>query len=463
LKRNRTRQHNHHPKRRKGYSLSLILFLSFSLFALVIIVLCGVIQNSLLVRQYREQTERQLREVGSSLTEQVNGKPWSKDRLTDGSEVLPETDEDFTQIAADLVSKLKESETRELVCEYNSRLYVYISSVNTEGGVQYILVTRSPQSINTLSQELQVRTFIMGLFAMVLSFVVSGIVTMLITKPVMEISDKAKQFARGDYDIQFKENYYCTELTELSDALDYAREEISKADKMQKELIANVSHDFKTPLTMIKAYASMIREISGSDPEKRNAHTQVILDECDRLTALVNDVLDISKLRSGISELNMSVFNLSEFTFGVVDKFGYLVETQGYHFDLEIEDELYTRADREKIGQVLYNLVGNAVNYTGEDKKVTVRLYRKGNVSRFEVADTGNGIPDDELSGIWDRYYRSSETHKRPVKGTGLGLSIVKTTLDRHEFRFGVLSSVGKGSCFWVEFPLPEDETPVQE
>ena len=215
-----------------------------------------------------------------------------------------------------------------------------------------------------------------------------------------------------------------------------------------------MTHDLKTPLTMIKAYASMIQEISGGDPEKRAKHTQVIIDESDRLTALVNDILNLSKIRSGMDTLKLQTFNLSEFIHTVLERFGYLTEKMGYTMERDIEDELYTEADMEKIEQVVYNLVGNAVNYTGEDKKIGVALKRTENGKiRFSVSDTGKGIPPEEISTIWDRYYRSSETHKRPIKGTGLGLSIVKTILIKHNFEYGVESEVGKGSTFYVLFP----------
>ena len=204
---------------------------------------------------------------------------------------------------------------------------------------------------------------------------------------------------------------------------------------------------------MIKAYASMIQEISGDNPEKREKHTQVIIDETDRLTALVNDILKMSKIRSGMDTLKEEEFNLSEFIHTVVERFGFLTETQNYTLTREIEDELYTRADPDKIEQVIYNLIGNAVNYTGEDKKITVALRRQGDHIRFSVTYTGKGIPPDECATIWDRYYSSAETHKRPIKGTGLGLSIVKTILVKHGFRYGVESEVGTGSTFFVDFP----------
>ena len=228
---------------------------------------------------------------------------------------------------------------------------------------------------------------------------------------------------------------------------------------MQQEVIANVSHDFKTPLTMIKAYASMIREISGDDKEKRDAHAKIIIDESDRLTALVLDLLDISKLRAGFGADERTVFNLSEEVYRVAERFDYLKDTAGYQIETEVESDLYISANRARTEQVLYNLIGNAVNYTGQDKKVKVRLFVKGQNLRFEVVDSGVGIKQEEIPTIWDRYYRSSETHKRPVKGTGLGLSIVKGILEAHGYPFGIESEEGKGSVFWVEFfPAPKEE-----
>ena len=149
------------------------------------------------------------------------------------------------------------------------------------------------------------------------------------------------------------------------------------------------------------------------------------------------------------------VFNLTEFLYGFINKFEYLQETQGYKLMVDVGANLYTRADEEKIGQVIYNLLGNAVNYTGEDKTVYITL--KSNLSgdriKLTIKDTGRGISKDEISDIWDRYYRLKETHSRPVKGTGLGLNIVKVILQNHSFDFGVNSEPGKGSEFWVDFP----------
>ena len=172
------------------------------------------------------------------------------------------------------------------------------------------------------------------------------------------------------------------------------------------------------------------------------------------VSSLVNDILNLSKIRSGMDSLKLEMLNLSEFVHTVIERFDYLVEANDYTIERNIEDELYTEADVDKLEQVVYNLIGNAVNYTGEDKRITVSLKRiEGGSIRLSVTDTGKGIPPEEIKTIWDRYYRSSETHKRPIKGTGLGLSIVKTILEKHGFDFGAESEVGKGSTFYVIFP----------
>ena len=334
--------------------------------------------------------------------------------------------------------------------------YVYGSEISLyEDSQVYLYVSTSLDLIETVRHETMVRMVLVAVFVFILSFAVASAVAGWITKPITEMSRKARKLARGDFGVDFHDVDYSEEMLGLADALNFARDELSKTDAMQKELIANVSHDFKTPLTMIKAYASMIKEISGDIPEKREKHAQVIVDEADRLTSLVADLLDLSKIRSGIDVLQLAEIDMSAYVEEILRRFDYLKETQGYRFDVDVEEGLYTRADEVKIGQALYNLIGNAINYTGEDKRVAVSLKKSGdNVFRFAVKDTGEGIKPEELATIWERYYRSSEMHKRPVKGTGLGLSIVKTVLEKHGFIFGVESQEGKGSVFYVDFPL---------
>lgn len=463
---------------RSGRSLNLVLWFAFSAFALLVVVIFVLVQNSLITRQYRESTLANITDArGRMITEIDNAQNASVLglRLTDiandyglsvylfyenGESALDFDDTDHRDLAEMLVEqKTKGGLPAFLVSQ---SVVSYAEEVSLEGRSTFLFVSASIEQYGDLAVSMQWLSLITALVAVVLAFVTSGFVAAFITKPVTEVTERAKELARGNYDLHFKKNYFCAELTELSEALDYARSEISKADTMQKELIANVSHDFKTPLTMIKAYASMIVEITGEDKKKRDANAKVIIDECDRLTLLVGDLLDLSKLRAGVNMGEKTVFNLSEEVYSVAERFSFLKETSGYVIETQIEDDLYTQANRERIDQVLYNLIGNAVNYTGEDKRVRVKLYKKGGNARFEVIDSGKGIPPEEVDTIWDRYYRSNKTHKRPVSGSGLGLSIVKNILLQHDCPFGVISEVGKGSCFWAEFAPPPDEKPAE-
>lgn len=463
------------PKLRTGRRLNLVLWLAFSVFALLLIVVYGLMQNVMMSRQFRESAAETLITAGGEITDllesdsdygsKVKGLLEISNRHGVGAYVLdgrgasafPElTDDCFPEIAERLRGEL-ENKNRILFDNENGEMS-FGAEVQTGSDTYYLYLTLPTVAINRYLGNFKWLSLVTGAFALVLAFVASGAVALLITKPVTEVTERAKELARGNYSLNFRKEYFCTEMTELSEALESARLEISKADGVQKELIANVSHDFKTPLTMIKAYASMIREISGEDKNKRDAHAQIIIDESDRLTALVGDLLDLSRLRAGMTDSVRTVFNLSEEVYRIAGRFDYLAETGGYKVETLVEEDIYTLACRERIEQVLYNLIGNAVNYTGEDKRVRVKLFRKEKGARFEVIDSGKGIPPEEVDTIWDRYYRSSGTHKRPVKGTGLGLSIVKSILLAQGCPFGVISEVGKGSCFWVEFPPPEEE-----
>jgi len=373
--------------------------------------------------------------------------------LENGFEEDLEIRDDFSEEVKTLLPKLRENGGKSVAYAGNGE-YVYGAVLLPyHGQDSFLYLCKSSVFTEGIIRQVTPRIFLVGVFVFLLSFAVSSSIAGMLLKPIVDMTEKTKRLARGDFEVDFLDGAYGGELFTLAKTLNYARDEISKADKMQKELIANVSHDFKTPLTMIKAYASMIREISGDIPEKRDKHAQVIEDEADRLASLVNDVLDLSKLRSGIDELKLTQFDVSAYLYDVLERFTYLSETQDYKFIVDVEEDLYTTADELKIGQVLYNLIGNAVNYTGEDKKVFVTLRREAQGIRFSVRDTGKGIKEEELSTIWERYYRSSETHKRPVKGTGLGLSIVKSILERHNFIFGVDSVEGAGSTFYVLFP----------
>ncbi len=477
--------------RRKQRSTS-IFFLLCSLFAgfsLIIVLMFGLTQQWMVKQSYKQEASYDVADKGEKISVALKQGPppafgennysgylrflsasfqvqavvldgngtviFPREPNVDGSAPEWETHYDFSAKLEILEANLSGDEDGVVVYEGDGE-YVYGERFMLYGDTPvYLHVGNSLELMETTLSRMGARILTIALFVVILSFAVSFALSGWLVGPITEMTKKAQALASGDFNVDFKGKEFGRELVELADSLNFARDELSKTDRMQKELIANVSHDFKTPLTMIKAYASMIVEISGDNPEKRNKHAGVIIEEADRLASLVSDVLDLSKIRSDIAQLKAESLDMSAYLDEILTRFSYLKEMQGYKFVVERDDGLCTFADKTKIGQALYNLIGNAVNYTGEDKTVYVALKKQDeDTFRFEVRDTGAGIKKEELGEIWDRYYRSSSAHKRPVSGTGLGLSIVKTILERHGFIFGVESEEGKGSTFYVVFPF---------
>lgn len=299
-------------------------------------------------------------------------------------------------------------------------------------------------TVATIRTQLVCVTFIMLVFALLLAFLISR----KISKPIIKFNKSAKELAMGNYDIKFDGKGY-REITELGGTLNYAAGELGKTEALRRDLIANISHDLRTPLTMITGYAEVMRDLPG---ENSPENVQVIIDEASRLTSLVNNVLDISKLESSAEDLKLSVFDLTESVRNILKRYKKLTGQEGYTIKFISDGHAFINGDELRVSQVIYNLVNNAINYTGPDKLIIVRQsMRKGRV-RIEVIDTGDGIDEEKLPLIWDRYYKVDKQHRRAAVGSGLGLSIVKTILEKHNALYGVQSAKGQGSIFWFEF-----------
>ena len=291
------------------------------------------------------------------------------------------------------------------------------------------------------------------IIAIILAFMISLYLSRKITQPLSNITESALRLGEGEYGIVFEGAHY-TEIIDLADTLSYTSLELAKTDNMQKDIIANVSHDLRTPLTMVISYAEMIRDLSGDDPEKRNAHLQVIIDEADRLNKLVGDLLEVSRMQSGDREINLSEFSLKNTIETFLQSYTGYVEQEGYKLVFISRGDGVISGDEDRIKQVIANLVSNAFKYCGRDKTVEVKMFEETTYVRCEVSDHGMGIPKKDLRHIWERYYKASSNYQRSGS-TGLGLSIVKEILSLHGANFGVESALKKGSTFWFEIAKP--------
>ncbi len=274
-----------------------------------------------------------------------------------------------------------------------------------------------------------------------------------LSRPIKAITSEARKLGDGDFNVKFQGKSY-SEVNRLAETLNTAAYEMAQADNRQKDLIANVSHDLKTPLTLIRSYAEMIRDLSGDDPVKRNANLEVIMEESDRMSNLISDMSKVSRMARHETKLDMEYFDLVQLTAEILTSYDIYVTRDGYDFVFNAPKEAPVYADRDNIAQVLTNLISNAVKYCGEDKTVIVNIRKAGKVFRVEVSDHGPGIKQEEIPHVWDRYYKASSNYVRPTKGSGLGLSIVKEILTLHKAEFGVVSQEGEGSTFWFELDM---------
>ena len=323
--------------------------------------------------------------------------------------------------------------------------------VAEKNGTRYFIVAEQlltpvePVAATVGRQLLWIAVILIALAA-VFSFVMSQI----LAKPLVRMSFAVKRLTRGEREVRFAGSP-CQEIRELSDTLDHAANELAGSRSSERQLIADISHDMRTPLTMIKGYGEVMRDIPT---EHTPENFQIIIDETERLSELVNDTLDLSRLRAGVRSPIRSEFNLTETVREAMIRYDKLISFDGYTIRFEAEEEVTVYADRAMILQVVYNLINNAVNYTGEDKTVIVTQSVTGENVRVSVADSGDGIGEQDADRIWSRYYRANNTCRRTIVGTGLGLSIVRNILLSHKAVFGLDSRVGAGTVFWFELPI---------
>ena len=310
-----------------------------------------------------------------------------------------------------------------------------------------MIVTSSITPLSNTVEIIKDQMVIVSVVFVLLAIFFSILASRRIARPISKTNDSAKELAKKNYDVEFNAKGYL-EVEELNDTLNYAKTELAATEKLQRELIANISHDLRTPLTMITGYGEVMRDLPG---ENTPENIQIIIDEATRLSSLVNDLLDLSKLQSGAVQPQKSRFCITDSINEIFERYSKLKEQDGYNIIFESDENVYVYADELKISQVLYNLINNAINHSGDDKTVIVTQKVVDKKVLIEVTDHGEGIPADKLQYIWDRYYKVDKEHKRGVIGTGLGLSIVKGILDSHNARYGVRSTLGVGSTFWFE------------
>lgn len=339
----------------------------------------------------------------------------------------------------------------DLVTVDESQSLVYsISTQTSDGKKAYVMVSAELEPVDSTVKAITSQFTFMVLIFIIIAVLGGLYISRKLSSPIVSINESAKKLAKGDYSADFNGDGF-KETSELSSTLNYAAQELSKTDDFRRELIANISHDLRTPLTMIMGYGEAMRDIPD---ENTPENVQVIIDEAEHLRRLVNDILSLSKIESGMDIINAEDFDITESIIDIVSRYSKMKAAEGYEINFEYTENVTVKADELKISQAIYNLINNAINFTGDDKRVTVRQILTDKTVRIEVIDTGCGIAEENLKNIWDRYYKENKAHKRANVGTGLGLSIVKGVMELHGGTYGVISKENEGSTFWFELEV---------
>ena len=452
----------------KKSSLKTKVWLYLSLFTLVILVGVFILQVMSLGTYYEWRKQSKIKDIAKKVSAAYNTGDYSDilDNLAYQEDICIEiTENNEISYSTDSISRgclfTNSREINDYKLEFmlsNKTSIIYrvinpkfqnkslIYGLKIDNGV-YAFISTSLEPIGSTVTLLKNQLLIIILVVLLIAFLIAYTISKKICKPILNITNTSKKLSEGNYNVVFDSGTDIKEINQLESTLNSAALELSKTEELRRDLLANVSHDLKTPLTLIKANAEMVKDLTYKNKGKRDKNLNTIIEEVDRLNLLVEDILDLSKIQSNAVKLDKETFDLDILIKSIIEKFsileedGYKIEYTGFSYNIN--------ADKKKIEQVIYNLLNNAINYTGEDKKVYITLKDLENKIRLEVKDTGSGIDLEDINHIWDKYYKNEKNHRRNIVGTGLGLSIVKAILEHHNFEYGVKSTKNKGTTFY--------------
>ncbi|SKC47495.1 ATP-binding protein [Maledivibacter halophilus] len=304
------------------------------------------------------------------------------------------------------------------------------------------------ETISILKKQLSIITFISLLIGSILALLFAK----YFTKPILKITETARKIAKGDFSANVQLNLK-DEIGTLGDTINNMAKQLGQIEGFRREFIANTSHELKTPISLIRAYSELVKD-NINEINENTEYLQIIIDESKRLNSMVEDILYLSKMESGYYKLDLEKFSLEEVINNVIDKLSFFASKKNIEFNFKInEDKISIYGDKQKIHQVIYNIVNNAINHSFDNGQVTIRIIHINNLIRVEIIDNGIGIPKEDLPYIWDRFYKVDKSRKRESSGSGLGMAIVKNILKAHNYSYGIESETNKGTKVWFEVP----------
>lgn len=336
---------------------------------------------------------------------------------------------------------------------YKEDMLNVIAPITSEYKVKgYVVIHTSMASIEESCNGLLTISYITLGILFLLSLIILIFFTEIVYVPLRKITYATEQYASGNMHYEFQVESE-DEIGYLAACLNYMSSEIARSEDDQKKFVANISHDFRSPLTSIRGYLEAM--IDGTiPPELHEKYLQIVLNETDRLTKLTNSLLTLNNLNTKGMLLDKTTFDINQVIRNTAASFEGTCRKKTIAIELVLTgDVMYVTADMGKIQQVLYNLLDNAIKFSHHDSVIRIETSEKKHKLFVSVKDSGIGIPKDDLKLIWERFYKSDLSRGKDRKGTGLGLSIVKEIIASHGEHINVISTEGVGTEFIFSLP----------
>ena len=335
----------------------------------------------------------------------------------------------------------------------NTECLTVCAEAMTSGSTSVCILAHKPLSSITAQANSYLNIyFYTAAWTFLIAFIIVVIFTRVHYMPLYKIIDGTKNYAKGDFTTPIKVRAR-DEVGYLADTLNYMASTISTREEDQRNFISNVSHDFRSPLTSIKGYVEAM--LDGTiPPELQEKYLNIILFETQRLQKLTENLLELNRYGNTAMMLNITTFDINRLIAEILPTFEGSCQQKSLHFNVQTTGELYVSADRDKIAQVLYNLVDNAVKFSYSGTAITLRTVSSGTKARISVSDNGIGIPTESIPKIWDRFYKTDLSRGKDRRGSGLGLAIIKEIIQAHKENITVVSTVGAGTEFLFTLPL---------
>ena len=337
--------------------------------------------------------------------------------------------------------------------------WLYTSSRMQNGRV---LVVAAPRPrvplLNIFTDELLLPILEGGLIALLLSLVLAFALSRWVADPLQQVVVAARNYPKGSEEMKPVSPRGPREVQDLTRAFNSMVKRVNSTQRSQRDFVANVSHELKTPLTSVQGFAQAILDGTADTPEARKQAAQIIYDEAGRMHRMALDLLDLARFEAGTADLKMSSVDMGPLLRGVIEKFALQAQKAGVNLQVDVPSDLpLLIGDGDRLAQVFTNLVDNALKYTPTKGHVTLSAANVGNEMELSITDTGEGVPDEALPHLFDRFYQVDPSRAGGEKhGAGLGLAIVQEITQAHGGRISVRSQAGHGTTFVIHLPLAQ-------